>query len=569
LIALRRARDDVAVAAPLLASAGDAVSWLAGWRAYALLALICLAVYLPGIAAMPVTDRDEARFAQATRQMLETGDFVNIRFQNDARNRKPVGVYWLQAASVAAFADAATDARWPYRLPSLLGALAATLFTFMAGVALFGRRVAFVGASALATSLLLVAEAHIAKTDAALLGATTAALAALACAYAADRGGAATGRGTAILFWAALGVGILLKGPITPMVAGLTVLALACFDRDRRWLRRLKPAIGVPLMLLVVLPWMIAIINSTGLQFFVDAIRGDLLPKLAGGQESHGAPPGLYLLLLPVAFWPGSLFLVPAAVEAWRRRREPAVLFALAWLVPTWLVFEAVPTKLPHYVLPAYPALALLVGAAIVAGVEAAPRRWIWLQAPWFIGVLAFGAAIVAAPFFLGGGFVPATVAAALALWIGAVLGWRALRGGHAVRAALATVASAAVALAIIFQLVLPRLDALWVSERVAAALARAGVDRAVPAVSVGFHEPSLVFMLGTGTAMVDNGAAAVRHLARTPGAVAIVEASAEAAFAEAAQFQGMAVATLDRVAGINYSNGRRIQLVLYTARRP
>jgi 4-amino-4-deoxy-L-arabinose transferase-like glycosyltransferase len=353
------------------------------------------------------------------------------------------------------------------------------------------------------------------------------------------------------------------------MVAGLTVLALVCFDRDRRWLRRLRPAIGVPVMLLVVLPWVIAIIQSTGLQFFVDAIRGDLLPKLAGGQESHGAPPGVYLLLMPMAFWPGSLFLVPALFEAWRRRREPAVLFALAWLVPTWLVFEAVPTKLPHYVLPAYPALALLVGAAIVAGGEAVRRRWLWLQVPWFAGVLAFGAAIIAAPFFLGGGFVPATLAAALAVWIGAALGWRALRGGDAVRAALATVASGAVALAIVFQLVLPRLDALWVSERVTAALARAGVDRAVPAIGVGFHEPSLVFMLGTRTAMVDDGAAAVRHLARTPGAVAIIEAGADPAFAAAAQAQGLALATLDRVAGINYSNGRRVELVLYTARRP
>jgi 4-amino-4-deoxy-L-arabinose transferase-like glycosyltransferase len=312
----------------------------------------------------------------------------------------------------------------------------------------------------------------------------------------------------------------------------------------------------------------IAIVHSSGLQFFGDAIRGDLLPKLAGGQESHGAPPGLYLVLLPFAFWPGSLFLAPALAWAWRRRREPAVRFALAWLVPAWLVFEAVPTKLPHYVLPAYPALALLVGAAIVAGGET-PRRWFWLQVPWFIGVAAFGAALVAAPFFLGGGFEPATIVAAVILWIGAALGWRALRGGDAPRAALATVASGAAALAIVFQLALPRLDALWISQRVTAALAHAGLDRAVPAVSVGFSEPSLVFMLGTRTLLVDDAAAAVRHLARTPGAAAFVDAGAEPAFAAAAQAQGLSVAALDRVAGINYSNGRRIALVLYVARRP
>jgi len=81
---------------------GDRV-WLSGWRPYALLAALCFALYLPGIAAIPPLDRDEARFAQASRQMLETGDFLRIRFQDEARNKKPAGIYWLQAASVAAF----------------------------------------------------------------------------------------------------------------------------------------------------------------------------------------------------------------------------------------------------------------------------------------------------------------------------------------------------------------------------------------------------------------------------------------------------------------------------------
>src|SRR5579863_9847332 len=94
-------------------------------RPYALLLLLCLLLYVPGIAAIPPLDRDEARFAQATRQMLETGDFLRIRFQDAARNRKPAGIYWLQAAAVAAFSSPAATAIWPYRLPSLLGATAA------------------------------------------------------------------------------------------------------------------------------------------------------------------------------------------------------------------------------------------------------------------------------------------------------------------------------------------------------------------------------------------------------------------------------------------------------------
>src|SRR6202049_935319 len=107
--------------------------WLVGWRPYALLTALCLLLYLPGIAAIPPLDRDEARFAQATRQMLESGDFVRIRFQDEARNKKPAGIYWLQSASVGLFSTPESTAIWPYRLPSLLSGALAVLLTFAFG----------------------------------------------------------------------------------------------------------------------------------------------------------------------------------------------------------------------------------------------------------------------------------------------------------------------------------------------------------------------------------------------------------------------------------------------------
>src|SRR5579864_821275 len=110
---------------------------LFGVRPYVLLVGLCLLLYLPGIAAIPPLDRDEARFAQATRQMLETGDFLRIRFQDEARNRKPAGIYWLQAAAVGAFSTPASTAIWPYRLPSLVGGIAAALLTCAFAAALF------------------------------------------------------------------------------------------------------------------------------------------------------------------------------------------------------------------------------------------------------------------------------------------------------------------------------------------------------------------------------------------------------------------------------------------------
>ena len=78
------------------------------------------------------------------------------------------------------------------------------------------------------------------------------------------------------------------------------------------------------------------------------------------GKERHGGLPGYYTVLAPLLLFPATLALPAGLVAAWRYRAEPAVRFALCWLIPTWIVFEAVPTKLPHYTLPAYGALAWL-----------------------------------------------------------------------------------------------------------------------------------------------------------------------------------------------------------------
>ena len=100
---------------------GQRLDYLAeGWRRWVLLLLLSLSLFVPGLTSLPPVDRDEARYIQATRQMLETGDLVQIRFQDEARNKKPIGIYWLQAAAVAAFSSPESAAIWPYRLPSAL-----------------------------------------------------------------------------------------------------------------------------------------------------------------------------------------------------------------------------------------------------------------------------------------------------------------------------------------------------------------------------------------------------------------------------------------------------------------
>jgi 4-amino-4-deoxy-L-arabinose transferase-like glycosyltransferase len=336
-------------------------NWLAGARPYAVLSALCLLLYLPGIAAIPPLDRDEARFAQATRQMLETGDFLRIRFQNEARNRKPAGIYWLQAAAVAALSTADSTAIWPYRLPSVAGATASVLALFAFAAALFRadpaiagpRRAAFTAALLLATALGLVAEAHIAKTDAVLLAATVAGQSLLGLAYLRARRGEAVPLALATGFWLAEAAAILVKGPVAPVLAVLTAATLSIADRNARWLGGLRPVRGTILVAAILAPWLIAIERATAGQFLAHSLGRDFLDKLIGAQDAHGAPPLSYLLLAPVTFWPGALWLARAAIGGWRRRDTPSVRFLLAWLVPYWLVIELMPTKLPNYALPA------------------------------------------------------------------------------------------------------------------------------------------------------------------------------------------------------------------------
>src|SRR5579872_3002484 len=168
-------------------------------RAVSLLMLCGLLLFLPGFFSIPPIDRDEARFAQATKQMVEGGDFVDIRFQDEVRYKKPVGIYWLQAAVVKT-ADAlgmpgAHTTIWLYRIPSLLGATGAVLLTYWCALAFVPRRGALLAATMMASSILLGVEARLAKTDAMLLFTIVAAMGAMARVYLAERRtpGSATG----------------------------------------------------------------------------------------------------------------------------------------------------------------------------------------------------------------------------------------------------------------------------------------------------------------------------------------------------------------------------------------
>jgi 4-amino-4-deoxy-L-arabinose transferase-like glycosyltransferase len=533
-------------------------------------ALVAFLAGLPGLLAVPPLDRDESRFAQATAQMLESRDFVVIRYQEEPRFKKPVGIHWLQAASVSAFSNPEDRAIWAYRIPSLLGAMLAAAACAWGASAFFGAPAGMLAGAMLGTTFLLSTEALIAKTDATLCGTTTLALAALARLYAEARDGPPAGKRAWLLFWLGVSVGTLVKGPVAPMVVGLTIAALCLMDRKAAWLGRLNWIWGLIILVAICGPWAGAVTVATDGGFWSAALGGDLAPKLAGGQETHGAPPGYHTLLAPLLMFPMTLLLPAAAVTAWTRWREPGVRFALAWLIPTWIVFEALPTKLVHYTLPAYGAVAWLAAAALVAPIGQR-TRWTGAVMASVFGLLLAGGTVYLLKLYGDATDLPIVILTALLLASSGLVG-----GFLLVRRAPPAAIAAAVGLGLAGHAALaaglaPRLSPLWLSSRVERVMASAqllpeqGIADA-PVTVAGYAEPSLVFALGTPTELAGPEDAAQAIAEHRP---AVVEQREQANFEKALagyRAQAHLVAT---VKGLDYSDGKTMILRVYEAATP
>ena len=545
-------------------------------RQYALLAALALAIYLPGRAALPPLDRDEPRYMQATAQMLQSGNFIDIRFQDHPRYLQPAGIYWLEAAAVAVSGTLKHRQVWGWRIPSLIAAVGSVLLTASIGASLFGAEAGLLGALLLAVSVLMTAEARLATIDSCLL--TTVLLVEWALLRVLrDRAAQIPApRWAAALYWSGLGLGLMLKGPVILIPGFGTPLALALVERDARWFRRLRPAWGVVLMLAVVLPWCIAITLASHGAFFKRAVGTNFLGKIASGQQAHGLPPGYHLVVFWIAFWPGSFFAASAVPFVWRQRHLPEVRFLLCWIIPHWVIFELIATKLPHYVLPTYPAIAILSAAAMAApGEWQWPRRTLGRALLAFFGIVwvAIGLVIVAAgPVLLWRLQHMVSVAALLAAGIGLVLvpGAALLVVLREPRKAVAFAAAAAlVSYASLFWVVLPNLRTIWLSPRIVAMVRAVEPCPDSRVASASFSEPSLVFLLGGKKTDLVNAAGAADLLAHDPScAVALVGTRDEAEFRARVARDNIAVRPLGRVDGINYSTGKRLALTLYEARK-
>jgi 4-amino-4-deoxy-L-arabinose transferase-like glycosyltransferase len=551
-------------------------------RPYALLALLGLLMWLPGILSLPALDRDESRFAQSSHQMVESGDVVDIRFGHVPRYKKPVGIYWLQAAATklaSPFLQGRDDHIWTYRVPSLLGGIAASWLTLWCALAVAEVEVALLAGLLMLGSVLLTAEATIATTDAVLLACVLGVQGVLLRLYRASREPdyPAPRNRTVMWGWAAFGLGILIKGPVVLGVSAATLMGLVGWDYwERRrsadpalapawaWLTVLKSWRGIALVLLLILPWLIAITIQSRGAFLEQSLGDDFAAKMASGQESHGGWPGYYLLLSGLSFWPAILFVLPGIAAGITRRAEPAIRFLLVWAASWWLVVELVPTKLPHYVIHAYPPLAILAALFVLDPRPAkflAAARWIAI-AQFAVGATLFTAAIILAPKYLGQGlWWPLLVAAGLGAALALVSLVLAITR-KSLAAALLGLAALLVFAPALTAAVGPRLDRLWISERLKAMVEAAAKPGDAPPALAGYEEPSLVFALGKDVVLADGKGAA--EASSKSGGLALVEDEAQGDFlARLAELQADAT-PVSELSGVNYSRGKKVHVTLY-----
>lgn len=482
--------------------------------AAALVAAAAVAALLLLAPRTTLWDRDESRFARSSVEMLSSGDFLVPTFAGELRPHKPPLVPWLMALSAAVLGPTETA----FRLWSALAHGASVLLTFVAGRRLAGDRAALLGAAFLAVAPLALLEGAAATADAVLLAGLTGLLAVFA--DAATRGA----RGAHFALGAlASAVAQLAKGPVAlvlPLLGlgGALLLASTAFG-ERRRLAGLVVFSSL-LGLVPVLAWGLLADAATNGRLLSEAIGTHVVGRTLAPMEGHGSGllvgPLYYAAVLLAGFSPWTLFLPAAAARARAGRglapKARAILLGSA-LAP-FLLFAVVATKLPHYLLPAFPALALLAGEAAAS----AERRGLFAGALLLVplvlvevAALLFVALFPPLPALRG----PA-IAALLALAAGIPASLVLLRAGRARAGVVALGTATVAALVAVAGFALPALEEWKPVPRLASDARRAVGD--VPAAAFAFEEPSVFVYFGPGPVERLESAADAARWARRKG---------------------------------------------------
>jgi 4-amino-4-deoxy-L-arabinose transferase-like glycosyltransferase len=550
------------------------------------LALVCLLLLVPGFFTIPAVDRDESRFAQASRQMLESGDIVVPMVVGTPRLNKPPLIYWVQAGvtSLLTGGDASRDAIWMYRLPSLLAAVGIALLAWRIAGSFMGPWPAFLAGACTALVPVMAWEARQARADMVLVLFTTGAMATL---WSIMRDARRTPAWKPLLLWTLTGLGVLTKGPITPLVVVTCLVCVSAMTARRDLLRRVRPVLGIAVVLAVGAPWLLAVMARVGPAEYWRLVFDETLGRSMEAKEGHWGPPGYHLLLSPLLLFPASLGIgaglaagfnaVRVAIRV-RRAATPAspvspaspapvspALFLTCWIVPSWIVFELVSTKLPHYTMPLTPAAVVLCvhGLASSEPWAAALRGARWAGVALRGGIIAAMITCLAAWLLSAGTIDDQTLlhgpSLALSLLYGvlsiaaALAMFRLLRSGRHVD----VLGVAALLFGLSSATLIGSADAIapaWTSRRVVALRATLDPSGVRPFAAVGFDEDSLIFE-SRGKAQRVTIDALPAWLERHPDGLVCIT---EPLLAKVPSLRSLAATR-----GFNYAKGQRVEVVL------
>lgn len=303
---------------------------------------------------------DEPYFAEGAREMVVDGQWVVPHVNGVVTTDKPPLFFW-SIAGLSLLSGKVTP--WTARLPSALAAIGTLLLVLRIGRRRYGPHVAMLAVLILATTMMFWVEARSAQIDSSLCFLIWVGLAA----FESWRAGESNGRRAGLLFWAALGLAVLAKGPVGLLVPlGIALVTLAVDRHFRSW-KRFAPILGPIVFLAIVAAWLVpanaehARLAGGGDYTVWGALHKHFIERALHGMH-HKQPPWYYLWVLPVQLLPWSAIAPGALVLAWRQRK-PIDRFLIVAALFVVLFFSISPEKRDLYILPAFPAFALLIAS--------------------------------------------------------------------------------------------------------------------------------------------------------------------------------------------------------------
>ncbi len=533
--------------------------------------LLAIISFFSTINILPPLDRDEARYIQSTVQMIESGDFFNINFLDNPRLKKPPGIYWLQAFSSVSVKNLFLLEKpplWSFRLPSAIAASLSILFVYLLGNIIFGRLQGIIAALLFLSVPIVIIEANIAKTDSVLSCITLAIIYLLAKVIFFKNNKKNLSSLYIYLGWLLLGFSFLIKGPITFIIIFLLVMSFKIIERDFV-LSSIKPIYGLILFTIICAPWFIFIFTGNNADYMIGDIKKDFLEKIYSVQESHGAPPGAYIISLFISAWPLAIFLLPTVVWSYLNRKEKSIKFLLCYILPSWIVFELIPTKLLHYLLPLIPGLTLLTAAMIVESIK--NNNFLMefnkriLNIYTFFPIIGIGTIIIVIGYLgieFGIGFSKEVI---LIILIFLLIGIFAIYNFYYLNYLRAFfIASIGTILAInLFMLFVPnQTQKIWISERIYEEIENKNLNHS--SILFGYSEPSLVYRLGSKTKIAGNTIDVINFIKNHKVDYIIIENQYLDEFKILSKENNINFKNISKsISGFNYSKGKNVEIYI------